>query len=99
MIEKDRLQTPRENPPIVGAAAGVAMGPFLVIVLAMVRSQNGVLWSVQRSNAKKEGQVVRLRTKYTMAKFRSFVPRTTEIMVLVSHSHSEWNLFRTAWNQ
>jgi len=72
------------------------MGPLLVVVLAMVRSQNGVLWSVQRSNAEKEGDQMRLTTKYTMARIGSSVARTTEITVLVSDSHSEWSLLRTA---
>ena len=48
MIEKERLQAPfpngskaaRKNPPVVEAAARMAMGPLLVVVVAMVRSQN-----------------------------------------------------------
>ena len=48
MIKKERLQAPfskwlkggyRKNPPVVEAAARMAMGPLLVVVVAMVRSQ------------------------------------------------------------
>ena len=102
----DRLQAPfpngskaaRQNPPVVAAAARVAIGPLVVVVVAMVRSQNGVLWSVQRSNAEKESHLMWLRTKYTIARIGSSVARTTKIMLLVSDSHSEWSLLRTAWN-
>ena len=103
----DRLQAPfpngskaaRQNPPVVAAAARVAIGLLLVVVLAMVRSQNEVLWwSVQRSNAEKESHLMWLRTKYTIARIGSSVARTTQIVLLVSDSHSELSLLRTAWN-